>query len=207
MSDIKSILGNGVFLEAYLVACVQHNGKKQYFPCQYWDVRKEPYQVLFFLNSVTIEGNPGQELKISVKDRNGILKPFFERNGLKRFSSRNVLTVEVENLRYKTARIFKIFRTDDNGTKTIHMDSLYKNYLGNQFSQKMNLAPVLEKYEPEEKIRTKSINSRTNRKKKAIDPLERKAKACVRRNRRTEDELNPRSFAGTSLQEAQELTH
>lgn len=204
MSDTKIILGNEVFMEVSLVACVQHNGGKKYFPCHHWNPEKEPYQILYFLNSVTIKGNLGQEFKISVKDRNGIFKPFFEKNNLKKFSSRNVIAVEIENLRYRTTKIFTIFRTDDNGIKTINVKSQYKTYLGNQSSERLGSIPVTNKKEVKEKIETKTITTRTDRKKKTIDPLERKARAHVRRNRRIEHELNLRSFAGTSLQELRE---
>lgn len=121
-------------LEFGLTALIKIGKKYFYVICRknengIWSFGKTSGKIIAFYNAVTIQEKPEKHIKITVKDRNGPLKPF-TKNGVKKFSSRNVIIVKVENLRSETADIFKVFRTDNGKGKELHINQDYKSYTG-----------------------------------------------------------------------------
>lgn len=121
-------------LEFGLTALIKIGRRKIYVPCKKneddtWTPGETSGKILRFFNTATIEGSPKKHIKITIKDRNGTLEPFIK-NGLKKFSSKEVITVEVENLKSEAADIFKVFRTKNGKGKKLHVIRDYKSYTG-----------------------------------------------------------------------------
>lgn len=125
MCKTRINLGKEAYLLFGMTACVRgRDGRRKYYPCKFWNPNNEPEPVLFFLNVVIIKGEVVKDFKIIVRTPKGTLNPFFQKNGIKKFSSKEVLTVEVENLQSKTTETFKISRTQhDDGTKVLNVET------------------------------------------------------------------------------------
>lgn len=150
MKNTKFNLGDGAFLEFGLTALIKIGKSKIYVPCKknddgVWSFGETSGKVLCFLNTVTIKGKPEDHIKIGLKDRNGTLEPF-TKNSLKKFSSKEVITVEIEDLQSETSTIFTVFRTAGDKGKELHVKEHYKYYLGplfwDDFPQKLKAALV-----------------------------------------------------------------
>lgn len=199
MNQTTFNLGDKVLLKCCLSICVKGNGYKKYYTChQYWNPKGERRKVIGLFNTVIIDGE-SDNLKIAVKERNSgrTVKPFLAEHGVKNFSSKEVLTVTVENSSCQTTKIFTVFRTrrDDN-VKVLNVKSDSKDYVGN-FSQKLDLAPAIE-----EIIEEIKGNSKQKIKCIPIDKFDRNKKTAKKRIRSTQNKKYRVNVTGMSAEEA-----
>jgi hypothetical protein len=93
------------------------NGKNRYHFCKAWNPKKEIDQAKL-LNFVSIQGdkfNLEQELKVT--DGKNEIKPFFSKNGLKKFSTEKILFVQIVHSETGKKKAFKLFYSrNNNGT-------------------------------------------------------------------------------------------
>lgn len=215
------IVGKVCFNFAMLVHVKSPNGKEQYLPCLSWNRNKEPYKTLGVFNAVTVEGFDPM-VRFRVKVPNGEIRPLSSENGIKKFSTRQWLIVEVSHYKFRVKKTFIAgYKKEEDETvkfdvkeenKSIYSDLTQRLDLSNfkketqpvKQDSEIKQAEPAEQTKPKEKIRISSRNGK-NKKKTSVDPLEKEKEIQHRRTRQkiTEEKIDLNKFKGVSLKDIQ----
>ena len=107
------------------------NGKTvNHLYCKSLNPKDAQEKILYFKNTVVVEGKVPEETEIIIKDSdNELIKPFITKNGTRIFSTWKKIVVEIKDEQFKTAKIFKISRVKKDATTKVKVQKSFKTYL------------------------------------------------------------------------------
>lgn len=113
------------------------NGKKvNHLYCKSFNPEDAQEKILYFKNTVIVEGEVPEETEIIIKDfDNELIEPFITKDGTRIFSSWKKIIVEVKDKQFKTVKIFKISRVKKDATTKVKVQGDFKTYLEESLSQ------------------------------------------------------------------------